>query len=70
MCVRRTDLLAACCCGVQVNPATLSRIERLEQIPSIDLLQNVWPIFLAGEISEMQILFYPARFQSAKTRMA
>ena len=23
--------------GVQVNPATLSRIERLEQIPSIDL---------------------------------
>lgn len=27
--------------GVQVNPATLSRIERLEQIPSIDLAERL-----------------------------
>lgn len=26
--------------GVQVNPATLSRIERLEQIPSIELAER------------------------------
>lgn len=27
--------------GVQVNPATLSRIERLEQIPSIELAERL-----------------------------
>ncbi|EDI7705273.1 XRE family transcriptional regulator [Salmonella enterica] len=52
--------------GVQVNPATLSRIERLEQIPSIDLAERL-AIFFKGEISEMQIL-YPARFQSSQSR--
>lgn len=51
--------------GVQVNPATLSRIERLEQIPSIDLAERL-PIF-KGEISEMQIL-YPTRFQSSQNQ--
>ncbi len=52
--------------GVQVNPATLSRIERLEQIPSIDLAERL-AIFFKGEISEMQIL-YPARFQSSQNQ--
>ncbi|EIG4007124.1 helix-turn-helix domain-containing protein [Escherichia coli] len=52
--------------GVQVNPATLSRIERLEQIPSIDLAERL-ANFFKGEISEMQIL-YPARFQSSQNR--
>ncbi len=42
--------------GVQVNPATLSRIERLEQIPSIDLAERL-ANFFKGEISEMQILY-------------
>ena len=49
--------------GVQVNPATLSRIERLEQIPSIELAERL-ANFFKGEVSEMQIL-YPARFQSS-----
>ncbi|EKM2933740.1 helix-turn-helix transcriptional regulator [Escherichia coli] len=52
--------------GVQVNPATLSRIERLEQIPSIELAERL-ANFFKGEISEMQIL-YPARFQSSQNR--
>ncbi|QUJ05008.1 XRE family transcriptional regulator [Salmonella enterica subsp. enterica] len=51
--------------GVQVNPATLSRIERLEQIPSIDLAERSQ--FFKGEISEMQT-FYPARFQSSQNQ--
>ena len=45
--------------GVQVNPATLSRIERLEQIPSIELAERL-ANFFKGEVSEMQIL-YPNR---------
>ncbi|NMW27053.1 helix-turn-helix transcriptional regulator [Citrobacter freundii] len=49
---------------VQVNQATLSRIERLEQVPSIDLAERLAKFF-KGEISEMQIL-YPARFQSSQ----
>lgn len=31
--------------GVQVNPATLSRIERLEQIPSIELAERLANFF-------------------------
>lgn len=31
--------------GVQVNTATLSRIERLEQIPSIDLAERLANFF-------------------------
>jgi len=54
--------------GVQVNPATLSRIERLEQIPSIDLA-DVWPIFFKGEISEMHDSLIRHVFNLAKTRM-
>ncbi|HCP5739395.1 TPA: helix-turn-helix transcriptional regulator [Escherichia coli] len=42
--------------GVQVNPATLSRIERLEQIPSIELAERL-ANFFKGEVSEMQILY-------------
>lgn len=52
--------------GVQVNPATLSRIERLEQIPSIELAERL-ANFFKGEVSEMQIL-YPARFQSSQNQ--
>ena len=48
--------------GVQVNPATLSRIE----IPSIELAERL-ANFFKGEISEMQIL-YPARFQSSQNQ--
>lgn len=42
--------------GVQVNPATLSRIERLEQIPSIELAERL-ANFFKGEVSKMQILY-------------
>ncbi len=34
-------LLQHAAAGKQVNPATLSRIERLEQIPSIDLAERL-----------------------------
>ena len=51
--------------GVQVNPATLSRIERLEQIPSIELAERLANFFKV--VSEMQIL-YPARFQSSQNQ--
>ena len=49
--------------GVQVNPATLSRIERLEQI-----LQNVWPIFLRVKSAKCRF-FIRHVFNLAKTRM-
>lgn len=52
--------------SVQVNQATLSRIERMEQVPSIVLAERL-ANFFNGEISEMQIL-YPARFQSSQNQ--
>ncbi len=67
MCVRRMSFtLQHVAAGVQVNPATLSRIERLEQIPSIELAERL-ANFFKGEVSEMQIL-YPARFQSSQNQ--
>ncbi len=51
--------------GVQVNPATLSRIERLEQIPSIELAERL-ANFFKGEVSEMQILY--SRSAASKAR--
>jgi len=47
--------------GVQADPATLSRIERCEQIPSVELAERL-ATFFKGEISELHIL-YPSRFQ-------
>lgn len=47
--------------GVQVDPATLSRIERCEQVPSVELAERL-ALFFKGEISELHIL-YPNRFQ-------
>ncbi len=47
--------------GVQVNPATLSRIERLNKF-HLSILQSVWPIFLREKSAKCR--FYPARFQS------
>ena len=48
--------------GVQVDPATLSRIERCEQVPSIELAKRL-ARFFQGEISELHIL-YPSRYPS------
>lgn len=48
--------------GVQVDPATLSRIERCEQVPSIELAERL-ARFFQGEISELHIL-YPSRYPS------
>lgn len=49
--------------GVQVDPATLSRIERCEQVPSVELAERL-ARFFKGEISELHIL-YPSRYQVA-----
>ncbi|HAF2131121.1 TPA: helix-turn-helix transcriptional regulator [Salmonella enterica] len=46
---------------VGVDPATLSRVERREQTPSVDLAERLTK-FYDGEINEIQIL-YPARYQ-------
>lgn len=48
--------------GVQVDPATLSRIERCEQVPSVELAERLAKFF-KGEISELHIL-YPSRYQA------
>ena len=48
--------------GVQVDPATLSRIERCEQVPSVELAERLTKFF-HGEISELHIL-YPSRYQT------
>jgi len=48
--------------GVQVDPATLSRIERCEQVPSVELAERL-ARFFQGEISELHIL-YPSRYPS------
>lgn len=53
--------------GVQVNPATLSRIERLEQIPSIDSAECL-PIFLRVKSAKCRF-FIRHVFNLAKTRM-
>lgn len=47
---------------VRIDPATLSRIERSEQLPSIELAERL-ANFYKGEINELQIL-YPNRYQS------
>ncbi|WP_313162456.1 helix-turn-helix transcriptional regulator [Kosakonia cowanii] len=48
--------------NVQVDPATLSRIERCEQVPSVELAERL-ALFFQGEISELHIL-YPSRYPS------
>jgi transcriptional regulator with XRE-family HTH domain len=48
--------------GVKVDPATLSRIERCEQVPSVELAERL-ARFFQGEISELHIL-YPSRYPS------
>lgn len=47
---------------VRIDPATLSRIERCEQVPSVELAERLAK-FYGGEINELQIL-YPNRYQS------
>lgn len=47
--------------GVQIDPATLSRIERCEQVPSVELAERLVNFF-KGEINELQIL-YPGRYE-------
>ncbi|HFI5787753.1 TPA: helix-turn-helix domain-containing protein [Escherichia coli] len=54
--------------GVQVNPATLSRIERLEQIPSIELAERL-ANFFKGEVSEMQILYSRLRVLQSASKL-
>lgn len=49
--------------GVLVDPTTLSRIERCEQVPSVELAERL-ANFFNGEISELHIL-YPSRFQQS-----
>ncbi len=67
MCVKRTDLLCSMLLrAFRSIQRRWSRIERLEQIPSIDLAERL-ANFFKGEISEMQIL-YPARFQSSQNQ--
>ncbi len=44
--------------GVQVNPATLSRIERLEQIHLSSLHKVNWVIFLREESGDILILVF------------
>ncbi|POT56312.1 XRE family transcriptional regulator [Citrobacter amalonaticus] len=51
--------------GVHVDPATLSRIERGEQVPSVELAERL-ARFFEGEINELHIL-YPNRFQLNET---
>lgn len=46
---------------IRVNAATLSRVERYQQIPSVKLAERL-ARFYQGKISEMQIL-YPTRYQ-------
>lgn len=46
--------------AVQVDPATLSRIERCQQVPSVDLAAKLVD-FYHGEINELHVL-YPERF--------
>ncbi|EBJ4581178.1 helix-turn-helix transcriptional regulator [Salmonella enterica] len=46
---------------VGIDPATLSRVERREQTPSVELAERLSK-FYEGEINEIQIL-YPARYQ-------
>ncbi|EKK7717129.1 helix-turn-helix transcriptional regulator [Cronobacter dublinensis] len=53
---------------VQVDPATLSRIERCEQVPSVELAERLVK-FYDGEIDELQIL-YPSRFQTTEQEAA
>jgi transcriptional regulator with XRE-family HTH domain len=50
--------------GVQIDPATLSRIERCEQVPSVELAERL-ANYYHGEISETHIL-YPSRYQTAE----
>lgn len=47
--------------GVQVDPATLSRVERCEQVPSAELAERL-ANFFKGEITELHII-YPSRYQ-------
>ncbi|EOV9674759.1 helix-turn-helix transcriptional regulator [Cronobacter turicensis] len=54
--------------GVQVDPATLSRIERCEQVPSVELAERLVK-FYDGEIDELQIL-YPSRYQTTEQEVA
>ncbi|EKY3245049.1 helix-turn-helix transcriptional regulator [Cronobacter malonaticus] len=54
--------------GVQVDPATLSRIERCEQVPSVELAEKLVK-FYDGEIDELQIL-YPSRYQTTEQETA
>lgn len=49
--------------GVQVDPATLSRVERCEQVPSVELAERLAKFF-KDEINELHIL-YPSRYQVA-----
>lgn len=50
--------------SVHVDPATLSRIERCEQVPSVELAEKLVKFF-KGELSELHIL-YPARYQASE----
>lgn len=50
--------------GVQIDPATLSRIERCEQVPSVELAERLVNFF-KGEISELHIL-YPGRYEQTE----
>ncbi len=54
--------------GVQVNPATLSRIERTGTNYHLSILQNVWPIFLRVKSAKCRF-FIRHVFNLAKTRM-
>ncbi|MEY6763549.1 helix-turn-helix domain-containing protein [Kluyvera ascorbata] len=47
--------------GVQVDPATLSRVERCEQVPSAELAERLAKFF-KGKITELHII-YPSRYQ-------
>ncbi|MFP1871939.1 helix-turn-helix transcriptional regulator [Lonsdalea quercina] len=48
--------------SVHVDPATLSRVERCEQVPSVELAEKLVKFF-KGELSELHIL-YPGRYQA------
>jgi len=47
--------------AVHIDPATLSRIERCEQVPSVDLAERLVQFYGNG-LSELHIL-YPSRYQ-------
>lgn len=49
--------------GVKIDPATLSRIERGEQVPSVELAERLVHFF-KGAISELHIL-YPSRYEQS-----